>query len=47
MVHFMIKFTTLELEIESNLKQRIEFVCEFCHVTPLSMGVSKESSRLI
>ena len=30
----MIKFTTQELEMESNLKQRIEFICEFCHVTP-------------
>ena len=34
MVHFMIKFTTQELEMENNLKQRIEFICEFCHVTP-------------
>lgn len=34
MVHFMIKFTTQELEMESNLKQRIEFICEFCHTTP-------------
>jgi hypothetical protein len=30
----MIKFTTQELEIESNLKQRIEFICDFCHVKP-------------
>ena len=30
----MIKFTTQELEMESNLKQRIEFICEFCHNTP-------------
>lgn len=30
----MIKFTTQELEMESNLKQRIEFICEFCYVTP-------------
>ena len=34
MVHFMIKFTTQELEMESNLKQRILFICEFCHTTP-------------
>ena len=34
MVHFMIKFITQELEMESNLKQRIEFICEFCHTTP-------------
>jgi len=26
----MIKFTTQELEMESNLK----FICEFCHITP-------------
>ena len=30
----MIKFTTHELEMEKSLKQRIEFICEFCHVTP-------------
>lgn len=30
----MIKFTTQKLEMESNLKQRIEFICGFCHVTP-------------
>lgn len=30
----MIKFTTQELEMESNIKQRIEFICEFCHTTP-------------
>ena len=30
----MIKFTTQELEMESNLKQRIEFICEFCRATP-------------
>ena len=35
----MIKFTTQELEMEKSLKQRIEFICEFCHVT---LEVSKE-----
>ena len=30
----MIKFTTQELEMEKSLKQRIGFICEFCHVTP-------------
>ena len=30
----MIKFTTQELEIEKSLKQRIEFICELCHITP-------------
>ena len=25
---------TQGLEIESNLKQRIEFICEFCHIKP-------------
>ena len=30
----MIKFTTQELEMEKSLKQRIEFICELCHVTP-------------
>ena len=28
----MIKFT---LEIENNLRRRIEFICEFCHVTTI------------
>ena len=31
----MIKFNTQEIEMESNLKQRIEFICEFCYVTPI------------
>ena len=30
----MIKIITQELEIESNLKQRLEFICEFCNTTP-------------
>ena len=34
MVLIMIKFTTQELEMEKSLKQRIEFICDFCHVTP-------------
>ncbi len=31
----MIKFTTQELEMKKSLKQRIKFICEFCHVTPV------------
>ena len=30
----MIKIVTQELEIESNLKQRLEFICAFCHIKP-------------
>ena len=30
----VIKIITQELEIESNLKQRLEFICEFCHIKP-------------
>ena len=30
----MIKFITQKLEIDSNLKQRLEFICEFCHIKP-------------
>lgn len=30
----MLHFTTHELEIEKGLKQRIEFICEFCHLKP-------------
>ena len=34
MVFIVIKIITQELEIESNLKQRLEFICEFCHIKP-------------
>ena len=32
MVFVVIKIITQELEIESNLKQRLEFICEFYHI---------------
>ena len=32
MVVVVIKIITQELEIESNLKQRLEFICEFYHI---------------
>lgn len=31
----MISFTTQSLEMEKNLKRRIEFICEFCHTKPI------------
>ncbi len=34
MVFVVIKIITQELEIENNLKQRLEFICEFCHIKP-------------
>ena len=34
MVFVVIKFITQKLEIDSNLKQRLEFICEFCHIKP-------------
>lgn len=34
MVFVVIKIITQELEIESNLKQRLEFICKFCHIKP-------------
>ena len=34
MVFVVIKIIIQELEIESNLKQRLEFICEFCHIKP-------------
>ena len=34
MVFVVIKIITQELEIESNLKQWLEFICEFCHIKP-------------
>ena len=34
MVFVVIKIITQELEMESNLKQRLEFICEFCHIKP-------------
>ena len=30
----VIKIITQELEIKSNFKQRLEFICEFCHIKP-------------
>lgn len=30
----MINITTKELEIESELKKKIEFICDFCNTTP-------------
>ena len=34
MVFVVIKIITQELEIESNLKQRLEFIWEFCDIKP-------------
>ena len=34
MAFVVIKIITQELEIESNLKQRLEFICEFSKATP-------------
>ena len=43
MVFVVIKIITQELEIESNLKQRLEFICEFCHIKPtiINGGIKK------
>lgn len=30
----VINIITQELEIEKGLKQRLEFICEFCHIKP-------------
>jgi hypothetical protein len=30
----MINITTKELEIKSELKKKIEFICDFCNTTP-------------
>ena len=30
----MISITTKELEIENDLKRKIEFICDFCNTTP-------------
>ena len=30
----MINITTKELEIEQELKRKIEFICDFCNTTP-------------
>ena len=47
MVLIMIKFTTQELEMEKSLKQRIEFICEFCHVTPtITNGSIKRINKI-
>ena len=31
---FMISITTKELEIENDLKRKIEFICDFCNTKP-------------
>lgn len=36
----MIKFTTQELEMESSLKHRIEFICEFGYIKPIIINGS-------
>jgi len=30
----MIQFVSQKLDMENSLKQRIEFICEFCHTKP-------------
>lgn len=40
MLFVVIKIITQELEIESNLKQWLEFICEFCHVKPTIISCS-------
>ncbi len=44
MVFEVIKFITQKLEIDSNFKQRLEFICEFCHVKPT---IINDSTRKI
>ncbi len=34
MMFVVIKIITQELEIKSNFKQRLEFICKFFHITP-------------
>ena len=44
----MIKITTKELEIKSNLKQNQEFICELCHIEPtILIGILEILIRLI
>ena len=31
----MINITTKELEIDNELKKKIEFICSFCNTTPI------------
>lgn len=40
MMSVVIKIITQELEIESNLKQRLEFICKFFHIKPTIINVS-------
>ena len=37
----MINITTKELEIESELKRRIEFICDFCKTKPTITNKNK------
>ena len=34
----MISITTKELEIENDLKRKIEFICDFCNTKPTIMN---------
>ena len=44
MMNFMISITTKELEIENDLKRKIEFICDFCNTKPTIInGVKTEN----
>lgn len=46
MVFVVIKFITQKLEVDSNLKQRLEFICEFCHIIPtIKNGSTKKIDK--
>jgi len=40
MMFVVIKIITQELEIKSNFKQRLEFICKFFHIKPTIINVS-------
>lgn len=37
---FMIKFITQEIPFEKSLKQRLEFICQFCKTKPIFINGS-------
>ena len=43
----MINITTKELEIEQELKRKIEFICDFCNTKPTIMNKNNYWSRLL
>ncbi len=42
----MINITTKELEMENELKKKIEFICDFCNTKPTIINVNNRNITL-